>query len=55
MTLAVTPQEEIDRVAASIPRGRWSSPEEQARVIGFLVSEDAVNITGACIDCNGGP
>jgi NAD(P)-dependent dehydrogenase (short-subunit alcohol dehydrogenase family) len=54
MTLTVTPQEEIDRVAASIPRGRWSSPEEQARVIGFLVSEDAVNITGACIDCNGG-
>lgn len=54
MTLAVTPQEEIDRVAANIPRGRWSSPEEQARVIGFLVSEDAANITGACIDCNGG-
>jgi 3-oxoacyl-[acyl-carrier protein] reductase len=54
MTLAVTPQEEIDRVTAAIPRRRWSSPEEQARVIGFLVSEDAVNITGACIDCNGG-
>jgi 3-oxoacyl-[acyl-carrier protein] reductase len=54
MTLTVTAQEEIDRVAASIPRGRWSSPEEQARVIGFLVSEDAVNITGACIDSNGG-
>jgi len=54
MTLAVTPQEEIDRVAAAIPRRRWSSPEEQARVIGFLVSEDAANITGACIDCNGG-
>jgi NAD(P)-dependent dehydrogenase (short-subunit alcohol dehydrogenase family) len=54
MTLTVTPQEEIDRVAASIPRGRWSSPEEQARVIGFLVSEDAANITGACIDSNGG-
>jgi NAD(P)-dependent dehydrogenase (short-subunit alcohol dehydrogenase family) len=54
MTLAITPQEEIDRVAASIPRRRWSIPEEQARVIGFLVSEDAANITGACIDCNGG-
>jgi NAD(P)-dependent dehydrogenase (short-subunit alcohol dehydrogenase family) len=54
MTLAVTPREEIDRVAAAIPRRRWSSPEEQARVIGFLVSDDAANITGACIDCNGG-
>jgi NAD(P)-dependent dehydrogenase (short-subunit alcohol dehydrogenase family) len=54
MTLAATSQEEIERVAATIPRRRWSSPEEQARVIGFLVSEDAVNITGACIDCNGG-
>jgi 3-oxoacyl-[acyl-carrier protein] reductase len=54
MTLTVTPQEEIDRVTATIPRRRWSSPEEQARVIGFLVSEDAANIMGASIDCNGG-
>ncbi|MFO7708841.1 MAG: SDR family NAD(P)-dependent oxidoreductase [Desulfobacterales bacterium] len=54
MTLAITPQAEIDRVAAIIPRGRWSQPEEQARVIGFLVSDDSANILGACIDCNGG-
>ncbi len=54
MTLSTTTPEEIERVAASIPRGRWADPEEQAWVIGFLLSDAAANITGACIDANGG-
>ncbi len=54
MTVTVTPQEEIDRVTGNIPRGRWASPEEHAWVIGFLLSDAAVNITGAAIDSNGG-
>jgi NAD(P)-dependent dehydrogenase (short-subunit alcohol dehydrogenase family) len=54
MILNSTPPEEIKRVASSIPRGRWAEPEEQARVIGFLVSDAAINITGASIDSNGG-
>jgi 3-oxoacyl-[acyl-carrier protein] reductase len=49
-----TSREELDRVAASIPRGKIATVEEQARVIGFLVSDAAINITGACIDSNGG-
>lgn len=54
MTLTTTTPAELERVAAAIPRGRWASPEEQAGVIGFLLSEAAANITGACIDSNGG-
>jgi len=49
-----TPPEELDRIAAGMPIRRWSKPEEQARVIAFLLSEDSNFITGACIDSNGG-
>ena len=54
MTLNSTPKDEIERIAAVIPRGCWATPEEQAWTIGFLVSDFAVNITGASIDSNGG-
>ena len=37
-----------------IPRRKWATADEQAAVIGFLLSDAAVNITGACIDSNGG-
>lgn len=49
-----TDQEEIDRVAAALPRRQWGAAEEQARVIGFMVSDDSINIMGACLDSNGG-
>ena len=49
-----TPPEELERIAAGMPIRRWSKPEEQARVIAFLLSEDSNFITGACIDSNGG-
>ncbi len=39
---------------SSIPLGRLSTPEEQAKVVAFLVSDDAGYITGAVIDVNGG-
>ncbi len=54
MVEATTSQDELDRVAAVTPRGRWADPMEQARVIGFLVSDASANIIGACIDSNGG-
>ncbi len=49
-----TPQEELDRIASGMPIRRWSKPEEQARVIAFLLSDDSCFMTGACIDSNGG-
>lgn len=39
---------------SSIPLGRLSTPEEQAKVVSFLASDDAAYITGAVIDVNGG-
>ena len=45
---------EIETIAEAIPRRRWATAEDQAAVIGFLVSDASVNITGACIDSNGG-
>ena len=54
MITRCTPDSEIEAVAAAIPRRRWADPAEQAAVIGFLVSDLSANITGACIDSNGG-
>ena len=54
MTTTGSSAREVERVAAAIPRRQWATPEEQAAVIGFLVSDASINITGACIDSNGG-
>jgi NAD(P)-dependent dehydrogenase (short-subunit alcohol dehydrogenase family) len=54
MVQRATPPEELERIAGGMPIRRWSKPEEQARVIAFLLSEDSNFITGACIDSNGG-
>ena len=43
-----------DQTAAKRPLRRWATPEEQARVIAFLLSEDSAYMTGACVDSNGG-
>jgi NAD(P)-dependent dehydrogenase (short-subunit alcohol dehydrogenase family) len=42
------------RVARALPRGRWNTPDEIAAVVAWLVSEDAVTITGQVIDAEAG-
>ena len=41
-------------IIADTPMGRIGEPEEVARVIAFLASEDASFITGAAIPVSGG-
>jgi len=47
-------EKEREASLESTPLRRLSLPEEQAKVVAFLASEDANFITGATIDVNGG-
>jgi meso-butanediol dehydrogenase/(S,S)-butanediol dehydrogenase/diacetyl reductase len=52
-----TPPSETDLIAladATIPMGRLGEPEEVARVVAFLASEDASYMTGAMIEVDAG-
>jgi NAD(P)-dependent dehydrogenase (short-subunit alcohol dehydrogenase family) len=40
--------------AAQIPMGRGGTPEEVAKIVAFLASDDAAYVTGACYDVSGG-
>ncbi len=48
------PEEVLKKIVAQIPVGRLGRPDEIARVVAFLVHEEAGFITGANIDVNGG-
>jgi len=43
-----------DMILLTIPLGRAGKPEDIARVVKFLATEDAAYITGQVISCNGG-
>lgn len=43
-----------ERVLAAMPMGRWGEPEDAARLIAWLASEDAGWVTGQVIDSDGG-
>ena len=42
------------QVATSMPRRRWTTPDEIAAAVGWLVSNDAATITGQVIDAESG-
>ena len=44
----------IDEIAEETPLGRVGNPEEVAKVMEFLASEDASFVTGQIIPVNGG-
>jgi 3-oxoacyl-[acyl-carrier protein] reductase len=47
-------QEIRERLMANVPLGRLGRPEDIAKAVRFLVSDDASYITGAVINVNGG-
>ncbi|CAM4262919.1 acetoacetyl-CoA reductase [Palleronia rufa] len=53
MVMAV-PEKVRDQIVAQIPVGRLGEPEEIARCVAFLTSDDAGFVTGATISANGG-
>lgn len=53
MVMAV-PEKVRDQIVAQIPVGRLGEPDEIARCVAFLASDDAGFITGATISANGG-
>lgn len=52
--VAALPTEILQRIVAQIPVARLGQPEEIARVVRFLVSDDAAFVTGATFTINGG-
>ncbi len=48
------PEKVLEKIISTIPVGRLGNPEDIARGVMFLVSENASFITGSTIDINGG-
>jgi 3-oxoacyl-[acyl-carrier protein] reductase len=48
------PAELYAEIEALAPQGRWSQPEDAARLVAWLASDDARWITGQVIDSTGG-
>jgi 3-oxoacyl-[acyl-carrier protein] reductase len=43
-----------ERVAAMFPAGRWGTPDDAARLVAWLCSDDAAWVTGQVINSEGG-
>lgn len=46
--------EDYEAIRARFPAGRWGTPEDAARAVGWLVGEDGSWVTGQVIDSEGG-
>lgn len=46
--------EVYDRIAGMFPAGRWGMPDDPARLIAWLATDEAAWITGQVIDSEGG-
>jgi 3-oxoacyl-[acyl-carrier protein] reductase len=44
----------FDQVRHALPAGRWGSPDDVARLVSWLVSDDSAWITGQVFDSEGG-
>jgi 3-oxoacyl-[acyl-carrier protein] reductase len=44
----------VERVARLFPAGRWGTPEDAARLVAWLCTDDAAWITGQVINSEGG-
>jgi NAD(P)-dependent dehydrogenase (short-subunit alcohol dehydrogenase family) len=51
---SANPPELMARMAQAIPMGRMGKPEEVARTIVWLLSDEASYVTGAIVDAGGG-
>ncbi|MQA84618.1 MAG: SDR family oxidoreductase [Streptosporangiales bacterium] len=51
---AALPEARQEEIRASIPLGRYATPEEVARIVRFVAGDDAGYITGAVIPVDGG-
>ena len=49
-----TPRQTFENITKTIPLGRAGTPEDVARVIAFLASEDSAYLVGETIDITGG-
>lgn len=51
---AVLPEKVVESLKAGIPMGRLGDPEDIAKAVAFLVSDEAAYITGQTLHVNGG-
>jgi 3-oxoacyl-[acyl-carrier protein] reductase len=47
-------QEVRDNMMANIPVARFGGPEDIAKAVAFLASDEAAYVTGQCLSVNGG-